>query len=74
MLCELFTVCAIMCDTTVPSCSGIFISFKNDSISVEEGVGTVQVRLIAYGKYETPFTVGVTCFEKLPVAAKGTRM
>ena len=41
-----------------------------DSISIED-VGTVQVRLMANGKYETPFMVGVTCFEKFPVEAKG---
>ena len=42
-----------------------------DSILVED-VGTVQVRLMANGKYKTPFT-GVTCNEKFPIEAKGRR-
>ena len=70
MNCSLYV---LVCDTMVPSPSEIGISFMNENISVEENVGTVQVRLMATGKYET-FAVGVTCFEKFPVEARGTRM
>ena len=46
------------------------VSFMTDSISLEEDVGTVQVRLMTNGKYETPFTVDVMCFEKPAVETK----
>ena len=38
-----------------------------DIISID--VGTVKVRLMANGKYETPLTVDVMCFEKFPIEA-----
>ena len=68
------TLYVLVCDHIVPPLSEIGISFMTGNISVEEDVGTVQVRLMANGKYETPFVVGVTCFEKFPVEAEGTRM
>ena len=51
--------------------SEVEISFMEDTVMVNEGIGEISLQLQAEGIYTNGFRVSVSCLDIFPVEAKG---
>ena len=63
--------CGILTQTLLLHLSEVEISFMEDTVMVDEGMGVLSLQLKAEGIYTTRFSLTVSCLDVFPVQAKG---
>ena len=63
--------CGILTQTLLLHLLEVEISFTEDTVMVDEGMGVLSLQLKAEGIYTTRFSLTVSCLDVFPVQAKG---